>query len=292
MMKKTQILILAAGLSFLLISCASKKNAIKGQDAVQTSTTTKTGKTDSTPQATVFLKRILDNQVNSKNVVGSMTFNVKTGSKDITVPGSLHMRRDEMIRLQLFIPLLGTEVGRVEFTPKRVLIINRMHKEYIEADYTQLDFLKNNGLTFYSLQALFWNQLLIPGKKEVKISDASKFTANEKSMKLVNGNMTYHWTTTDAGQIVKANVNYASAKNGTSSLLWNYSKFKALGSKQFPTHQDFQFSTTSNKQMKTMKVTLDMDKIKDKSDWSTETTISSKYKKVEATDAFDQLLNF
>ena len=41
-----------------------------------------------------------------------------------------------------------------------------------------------------------------------------------------------------------------------------------------------------------MKVTLEMDKIKDKSDWSTETTISSKYKKVEATDAFDQLLNF
>ena len=291
-MKKTQIIIFATGLSFLLISCASKKNAIKEQDTVSTSTTTKTGKTDPTPQATVFLKRILENQVNSKNVVGSMTFNVKTGSKDITVPGSLHMRRDEMIRLQLFIPLLGTEVGRVEFTPNRVLIINRMHKEYIEADYTQLDFLKNNGLTFYSLQALFWNQLLIPGKKEVKINDAGKFTANEKSIKLINGNMTYLWTTTETGQIVMTNVNYASAKNGASSLLWKYSNFKFLGSKQFPAYQDFQFSTTSNKQMKTVKVTLDMDKIKDKSDWSTETTISSKYKKVEATDVFDQFLNF
>lgn len=61
-----------------------------------------------------------------------MTFEIKMGSKDISVPGSLKMRKDEVIRLQLFIPILGTEVGRLEFTPDYVLIVDRLHKEYIK----------------------------------------------------------------------------------------------------------------------------------------------------------------
>ncbi len=75
------------------------------------------------------------------------------------------MRKDEVIRIQLFIPILGTEVGSLEFTPDYVLIIDRLHKEYIKADYTQVDFLKKQGINFYSLQALFWNQLLLPGQR-------------------------------------------------------------------------------------------------------------------------------
>ena len=52
-----------------------------------------------------------------------------------------------------------------------------MHKEYIKADYTQVDFLKKQGISFYSLQALFWNQLLLPGERTVKESDLKKFDA-------------------------------------------------------------------------------------------------------------------
>ncbi len=74
-------------------------------------------------------------------------FNLQAGDKDITVPGKLSMRKDEIIRIQLFIPILGTEVGRLEFTPDYVLIIDRLHKEYIKADYTQVDFLKKQGIS-------------------------------------------------------------------------------------------------------------------------------------------------
>ncbi len=54
-----------------------------------------------------------------------MNFNLQAADKDITVPGKLSMRKDEVIRIQLFIPILGTEVGRLEFTPNYVLIIDR-----------------------------------------------------------------------------------------------------------------------------------------------------------------------
>ena len=306
-MKKLHITIATMSLALLLASCASKKAVVDNMPKAQTTTKTpsasQTASTRATDkqsqvtdvaatQAAMYLKKVVDNQVYAKNVVGDMTFNIKMGSKDISVPGSLHMRRDEVIRLQLFIPLLGTEVGRLEFTPGRVLLVDRMHKEYIEADYNQLDFLKNNGLNFYSLQALFWNELLVPGQKGVVEADFPKFNVDGTSVKLTNGNMTYNWTTSNNGQIVMTNVNYATVKSGASSLLWMYSDFKALGTKQFPAHQNFQFSTTSNKQMKTVKVDIDMDEVKDKSDWDAKTVVSNKYKKVEATDILGKLMRF
>lgn len=305
-------------LALVMNGCASKKAVVdaqntttptatntKGSDAKTAgnaaTTTTKPGSKPAGSEvvsAAAYVKKVMDTQVYAKNVVSDLSFNIQAGSKDISVPGSLHMRRDEVIRLQLFVPLLGTEVGRIEFTPGGVLVIDRMHKEYIEATYTQLDFLKKNGLNFYTLQALFWNQLMVPGEKSVSDKDLTKFelgTAQgaSQNVKLQQGNMTYNWTTQpQTGQIVMANVNYANASNGASSLLWMYGGFTVLGTKKFPGHHEIQFSTSASKRLKNVKVTLDLDSPKDKADWDTKTAVSSKYKKVEATDILGRLLRF
>ena len=305
-MKKKSLIIksLAFSLMMMTAACASKKNVVTemplptGTSSGNVTTPTTTQPTPAKPvdqplaSTTDFLKKVLDNRVTAKNIVSDMTFNIKIGSKDITVPGSLRMRRDEVIRIQLFVPLLGTEVGRLEFSPNRVLIIDRLHKEYIEADYTQLDFLKNNDLNFYSLQALFWNQLAVPGKNSIEKSDYQRFSIEGKSIKLTQDNMTYNWATAPTGQIVMTNINYATAKSGASSLLWMYSDFKPLGIAQFPAHQDFTFTTSATKQLKTVKVKLDLDNVKDKNDWDVTTTVSSKYKKVEAAEILGKLLKF
>ena len=53
------------------------------------------------------------------------------------------------------------------------------------------------GISFYSLQALFWNQLLLPGERTVKESDLKKFDArldvagDAVPVSFRNGNMTY-----------------------------------------------------------------------------------------------------
>ena len=72
------------------------------------------------------------------------------------------MRKDNVIRLQLLIPVLRSEVGRIEFTPEGVLFVDRYHHQYVKTTYDEVDFLRDNGITFYSLQSLFWNQLLLP----------------------------------------------------------------------------------------------------------------------------------
>lgn len=244
-----------------------------------------------------FVQKVSDNQVYAKNIVGSMSFNIQAGDKDITVPGSVHMRKDEVIRLQLFIPLIGSEVGRIEFTPDYVLVIDRIHKEYIKADYSQLDFLKKNGLTFYSLQALFWNQLLIPGAQRVTESDLKKFDVvfNNLSSNLVSfnsGNISYTWNADAAtGQINTADVVYSHAAHGTSKLNWQYSNFKSVGVKNFPATQTFSMSSSAVKGGAALQVTLKMNEVKTDDNWETHTIPSDKYKKVEAEDVFSKILS-
>ena len=291
-MKTRQIIVAAACcLTVMLAGCASHKT-IGGVSANETATRNAQGKSEPLD----FVRKVSDQKVYAKNIVGKMTLNVKMGSKDVSVPGALRMRRDEVIRIQAFIPILGSEVGRIEFTPDYVLVLDRMHKEYIKADYNQLDFLRDNGLNFYSLQALFWNQLFLPGSNKVGEGDMDKFrvsaTSEFQTVSLHMGNMDYTWSADVTGRIAKAKVNHSSTSHGNSTLDWDYSRFVSVGSKFFPARQSFSFSSTAIKGKGATGVVIDMDEVKTDEKWEARTEVSSRYKKVEASDVFGKLLNF
>ena len=103
-----------------------------------------------------------------------MKFSVEVGNQDITLTGNLKMKRDDVIRLQLM--AFGfVEAGRLEFTKDYVLIMDRINKQYLKAPYVQIDFLRNSGLNFYTLQALFWNELFQPNRSKLTAEDMHKF---------------------------------------------------------------------------------------------------------------------
>lgn len=113
-----------------------------------------------------------------------------------------------------------------------MLIIDRLHKEYIKADYNQVDFLKKQGVNFYSLQALFWNQLLLPGNQRVSESDLKKFDADLDAagdvvpVTFKQGNMTYAWgADRNTGRILQSDVKYKTA-NSNSVLHIDYSNLR------------------------------------------------------------------
>lgn len=291
-MKTRQIIAAAACcLIVMLAGCASHKT-VGGTSGKETAT----GNAQGAPEPQDFVRKVSDQKVYAKNIVGKMTLNVKMGSKDVSVPGALRMRRNEVIRIQAFIPILGSEVGRIEFTPDYVLVLDRMHKEYIKADYNQLDFLRDNGLNFYSLQALFWNQLFLPGSNKVGEGDMDKFnvsaTSEFQTVSLHRGNMDYTWSADVTGRIAKAKVCHSSTSHGNSTLDWDYSRFVSVGSKFFPARQSFSFSSTAIKGKGTTSVVIDMDDVKTDEKWDARTEVSSRYKKIEASDVFGKLLNF
>lgn len=301
MKKNYQIKILTLCVSVLLASCASKRVAQKEtlpEQKVQQSVTPSGEEQNEATQQLSFVQKVFDNQVYTKNIIGSMSFSLQAGSKDISVPGTLRMRKDEVIRIQLMIPILGTEVGRLEFTPDYVLIVDRIHKEYIKADYNQVDFLKKQGVSFYSLQALFWNQLVLPDTNGVSESDLKKFDADlsvlsdDVPVTYQHGTMTYRWTTDrSTGRISQANVQYKSAKGETSSLNFKYDNFKSVGVKYFPAHQYLTLRTDATKNVKEVKINMDLSDVKTNANWDAHTEVSAKYKKVAPEDVLGKIMN-
>lgn len=293
------IKVMAVCLPLLLASCATKKVAsIGGDTKPNTESQVKFGQKGENVQNTTFLQMVNDNQVYTKNITGNMSLTIQTGSKEISVNGSLKMRKNEVIRLQLNAPFLGFEIGRLEFTPDHVLLLDRYHKEYIKASYDQVDFLKKQGISFYTLQALFWNQLILPGEEKVSASDLNKFdvqfSVNDNLVPVTykKGNMAYTWLADrTTGRINQANVEYKSGQQGTSKLNLKYGDFKSVGVKMFPATLHFVFTTQASKQAKEVKLSIEMDKVKTDSNWSVTTDIPSKYKQVSVTDILNKIMN-
>ena len=244
-----------------------------------------------------YLQKVLDNATYARNITSKIKFNISSGSKNISVAGSLHMRKDDVIRIQLT-PLGLIEAGRLEFTKDYVLIMDRINKEYIKADYSQDDFLRDNGIDFYALQALFWNELFIPGEQKVKDSSLKIYdvempeNASDNKIKLSKGKLGCLWTAEkSSGRIKNVKVSYSSGTHGVTSLECSYSTFKPLGAKQFPSSLMLNMKTAALKGGRTMGLGIQMNSLNTDADWEPRTNISGKYRQVGVDDVMKRILS-
>lgn len=270
----------------------TSKGASAGKSTKTTGTQTKT--TSNALEQMNFLRRVSDNAVYATNIVSKIKCTINTGSGDIAVGGSLHMRKDEVIRIQIT-PLGLMEAGRLEFTKDYVLFIDRLHKEYVKARYSDVDFLQRNSLDFYALQALFWNKLFIPGTTGVSDSALKNFKAELASgqttdVTLNHGRMKYVWNTDSKSALINSLIaTYIGGNDGNTSVSCKYGAFKSLGAKQFPTDITLSMSTKAVKNASKMMLRLQLNSITNESDWETKTTVSSKYKEVKMEELLGKL---
>lgn len=242
-----------------------------------------------------FLRKVYDNEVYSPCITSKIKFTLNTGSKDISVSGSLRMKKDDVIRIQLT-PFGLMEAGRLEFTKDYVLIVDRLNKRYVKEDYTKVDFLKRNGLDFYALQSLFWNQLYVPGTQKVSDAALKDYTVTFNDavrgtlIQYIRGNMDYKWTADDnTGQITKTDVTYSSKTDGKTQLVCNYGAFKPLQAKEFPTNIVMSVKSDAVKQGREVSVSLELNSLGTDSNWEPRTEVSSKYRKVTAEEVMQML---
>ena len=282
---KTVIITAIAAVMFT--ACGSSKSVTSGQS----------NNTATQENGYVFVGRVSDNASPAKSIQSSIDFTIGEGGNDISVGGKLRMKRDEVIRINL--TALGLmEVGVLEFTPDYVLIIDRIHSEYVQAPYSEVDFLAQNGLSFYSLQSLFWNELFYPGQKKVsesmlrKYSTAQATQAATTDIKLEQENITFNWNASQKeARINSTDVTYSSKQYGTTKLHWTYSNFKALAGKPFPHTQSFDLFSSAIGGGRKATVTITMNKPEIGKDFDTRTTPSSRYKKVDAMSLLKKLMS-
>ena len=264
-----------------LASCKSTKNVVTEPKPV----------TQEMLQTKEILQKVNENSQNSKFITSKIRFQVQIGNQDLSLTGNLKMKRDDVIRLQLM--AFGfVEAARLEFTKDYVLLMDRINKHYLRASYEQVDFLRNSGLNFYSLQALFWNELFQPGQAQLNNELLEKFQTNiggdDVIISMGEGNMNYKWLANQSdGKIRMANILYKDRIHGNSQLNWDYSDFKTFDVKSFPMENKIIF-TSNNKEVK---INMTLNYVGTDSDWETRTSISSKYKEVSVDDILRRLMS-
>lgn len=103
-----------------------------------------------------------------KNISASGSLSVVTADKDLSAPAKLMIGQDNIIRLQVMMPILGSELFRVEFTPESVLVIDRMNKQYAQETYATVNALAKSSLSYEKVQALVLQYLT--EQKELPLS--------------------------------------------------------------------------------------------------------------------------
>ena len=286
-MKTSSILKIAAPVMLLILSsCASKKKAVVENKPLTTEQLATKG----------FIAKVQENAISQKFITSKVKFSIETGAQKLTLTGNLKMKRDDCIRLQLM--AFGfVEAGRIELTPDYVLIMDRINKQYLKAPYVQVDFMRNNGLNFNTMQALFWNELSRPVKysinKEAMPVDTAQYTMIESGddmvINLEAGKMLYSWLASRAdGQIRMANMLYRDKINNTSSQLnWDYEEFEMVNNKQFPKKSAITF-TAPNKEVK---LGMTLNYIKHDTDWETRTEVSNKYREVTIDEILTRFMS-
>jgi hypothetical protein len=231
-----------------------------------------------------FLQKVSDNAQHARFVTSKVKFSVEVGSQQLTLTGNLKMKRDDVIRLQLM--AFGfVEAGRLEFTKDYVLVMDRINKQYLRVPYQQLEFMRNSGLDFYALQALFWNELFQPGKTrmtdEMLKSYATDMEGEDAVISMESGKLSYRWLADKSNALVKmANILYKDRYRGNYQLNWDYVDFKQNGRKKFPMDHKVKFTTPD----KEVKFEMMLNYLGADEDWETRTEVSGKYREVSVDE--------
>ena len=260
----------------LFASCSASKS-IKKSHSIEGMTETE------------FVENAIENASGWEALTAKMSLTLDLGGKGETkVSGTLRIKKGEIVQLSIA-PFLGIEVARAEISPDGILVIDRMNKRYVEVSFAEVKALIKADLDFHPLQALFLNELFLPGKGDLTARDASSFKVepeaegvwlNVKRAKRFG----YHFLTEAPEALLKES--YIGLNGTPYGLRWNYDDFRALERKQFPVDMKLVFEGGK----KPVKAALALSRLSTNGDWEARTEVSKKYEKVELEEILKILL--
>lgn len=264
--------------TILLAACGSQKAAVN-------TTSANTIPTSANRQNN--LEAMLSNRLRVSNVTAKVKVRITLDGRSISTTGTLRMRRDDVIQISLVDPFVGiTEIGRMEFSPTNVLIIDRFNKQYIDVPYADVAFLQRAGVDFSVLQSLFWNELFQPGQARPQLSGF--VISNEGSgVQLACDAGLLHYlflAFPDHGLLQRTTI--TSPSDPSARFTFNYDSFEAFETRQFPCDMTMSF------QMGVREASLGfvLSNLRSNSDWPAHTPAPTKYTKADPEKIFRSLV--
>ena len=264
-------------LALFVVSCSTTKNAKKA-DFIE-------GLSEKD-----YWENVLSNcgGVEREALTAKMSLALDVSGKTTRVNGTMRIKKGEVIQLSIA-PLLGIEVARAEISPFGVLVIDRMNKRYVRVSFTELQELTNAQLDFHTLQALFLNEIFLPGKKDLTSRDLVAFDIElaGRDVRLdVRKTKRFAYTFLMQGTEALLKESLVGLKDANYALSWKYENFRSLGQKQFPNTMILSFMGLK----KPMNATFSLSRLAANSNWESYTKVSDKYEQVKLEDLIKRLL--
>jgi len=182
-----------------------------------------------------LVSRLNENRQTARGIRGRVDISLKVGSNPLSASGAIKMKRDEII--QVSITALGLmEIGRMELTPEYLFILDRYHKRYLKESWNNIASLRSANVNFYTFQAIFWNELFVPGSTAMPTDEDFEVSNSGKRMRLQPKQMPQtidvkFYTNEDKDLIYQTSL---VARNGKLRFDGNCSSWNQLEGKQFP----------------------------------------------------------
>lgn len=263
--------LMVAAAALVITSCGSSKKVAKEDKA-----TVKAVAAQASAAST--LSKIQANAPRKQELTAKVKVTVGNGTKDLSTNGTLKLVRGKVIFISLVDPILGiAEVGRMEFTPDRIQIIDRINKQYVDVPYSEMTALKSTNVDFNTLQSLFWCEVFEPGKDTADAADFKLETGGESvTMTFADRLLTYCFNaSSQTGLLSETDV--TGTTNKSYSLNVAYSAHTPFASGFMPRGIDMSFAGGSQK----LTLSLSLSNLRDSSDWTGLTQVGKKYEKAD-----------
>jgi hypothetical protein len=220
-----------------------------------------------------YVENLIVNTNDWNALTAKMTVDLNLNGKSTgKVGGTLRIKRGEVIQISLA-PFLGIEVGRAEISPDGMLVIDRVNKRYVQVSFDELRKLTNVNLDFHVLEALFLNEMFLPGKPYLTSRDKSLFDWDIEQARVIlsakKSKMFSYRFFTDApeGRLMQSRIGLAGSAY---ALNWNYDKFEPLKQSAFPTYMHVSFEGAK----KPSDVTFQLSRLTLQANWEAHTDVS------------------
>lgn len=118
-----------------------------------------------------------------------------------------------------------------------MMMVNRMGREYVKVDYADVPYLQQAGVDFYTLQALFWSDVFVPGQEGRWQEQDFTISKNQESTILTSkaGSLLQCQFVVDllTGLIRNTSI-VATVQGSVPRLNWTYQHFANVEQKSFP----------------------------------------------------------
>lgn len=236
-----------------------------------------------------LLELIQEQSFQFKTLTARLNVDLNLPDNNLSSRVDLKMVKDSAFQLSVQ-PFLGIEVFRVELTTDSIKIIDRMNKRYMADNYSNLKGQTPIEFNFYNLQALFTDQLFLPGQKEIASKHYNRLKMRQEGplaeLKVKDAmGLFYTFMADREGKLIST---YISEPSDRYSLQWMYTDFRLAGNRLFPMKMDVKVMADGSSRGG---MTLFFSRIQTDNPVKIDFSIPSKYKRITLDQIIKSLVS-